>query len=128
MKPASKKRIVVSVTNDLVSDNRVHKVCSTLVKMGFDVLLAGRELPNSIKTGERSYSTKRFRLLFNKGPLFYVGYNFRLLLFLLFRKFDLLLSNDLDTLTANFLAAKIKNKPLIYDSHEYFTEVPELVN
>ncbi|MDX1286145.1 MAG: glycosyltransferase, partial [Draconibacterium sp.] len=48
-------------------------------------------------------------------------------LFLLFTNFNLLLANDLDTLTANFLASKIKKKPLVYDSHEYFTEVPELV-
>jgi glycosyltransferase involved in cell wall biosynthesis len=47
---------------------------------------------------------------------------------LLFSRFDLLLANDLDTLTANFLVSKIKNKPLVYDSHEYYTEVPELIN
>ncbi len=128
MKPATKKRIIVSVTNDLVSDNRVHKACSTLKKMGFVVLLTGRKLPDSMNPGKRNYSIRRFRLLYSKGPLFYACYNFRLFIFLLFEKFDLLLSNDLDTLPANFLAAKIKNKPLIYDSHEYFTEVPELVN
>ncbi len=128
MKTLSKKRIIVSVTNDLVSDNRVHKVCSTLTDMGFDVLLAGRKLPGSPVLANRSYRTKRFRLLFNKGPLFYACYNFRLLCFLLFSKFELLLSNDLDTLPANFVASKIKKKPLVYDSHEYFTEVPELIN
>jgi glycosyltransferase involved in cell wall biosynthesis len=40
----------------------------------------------------------------------------------------LLLANDLDTLPANFLASKIKNKALVYDSHEYYTEVPELID
>lgn len=64
---------------------------------------------------------------FKKGPLFYAAFNLRLFLFLLFSKFDVLLSNDLDTLPANILIAKIKKKPLIYDSHEYFTQVPELV-
>lgn len=64
---------------------------------------------------------------FKKGPLFYAAFNLRLFLYLLFSKFDVLLSNDLDTLPANFLIAKIKKKPLIYDSHEYFTQVPELV-
>ena len=95
--------------------------------MGFDVLLVGRFLPGS-PTIKRNYLTKRFSLFFNKGPCFYAEYNFRLLLFLLFSKTDVLLANDLDTLTANFLAAKLKNKPLVYDSHEYFTEVPELIN
>lgn len=127
LKKKAKKRIIVSVTNDLVADNRVHKVCSTLCKMGFDVLLIGRNLPGSPEVGDRKYSTKRMWLLFQKGPLFYACFNFRLFLFLLFAKSDVLLSNDLDTLTANFLASKLKNKPLVYDSHEYFTEVPELV-
>ncbi len=96
--------------------------------MGFQVLLLGRELPNSLKIGQRNYSTKRFRLIFNTGALFYTEYNLRLYLFLLFAKYDVLLANDLDTLPANFLASKVRKKDLVYDSHEYFTEVPELVN
>jgi len=39
-----------------------------------------------------------------------------------------LVANDLDTLPANFLISRIKKAILVYDSHEYFTEVPELVN
>ena len=128
MKIAVKKRIIVSVTNDLVSDNRVHKVCTTLTKMGFLVLLIGRKLPKSITLNSRNYDTKRLNLMFKKGLLFYAEFNFRLFLFLLFSKSDVLLSNDLDTLTANFLVSKLKKKPLVYDSHEYFTEVPELIN
>jgi len=37
-------------------------------------------------------------------------------------------SNDLDTLTACFVASKLKHAQLVYDSHEFFTEVPELIN
>jgi glycosyltransferase involved in cell wall biosynthesis len=128
LKPAARKRIIVSVTNDLVSDNRAHKTCSTLAETGFDVLLVGRKLHHSPNLTPRIYSTKRFKLLFNKGPLFYACYNFRLFWMLIFMKFDVLLANDLDTLPANYLASKMKKKPLVYDSHEYFTEVPELVN
>jgi glycosyltransferase involved in cell wall biosynthesis len=124
----SKKRIIVSVTSDIVSDNRVKKVCDTLYKMGFDIILAGRKLPQSIKVLDRNYPVVRFRLPFTKGFLFYSCYNIRLLWFLMFSGFDLLLSNDLDTLPANLIAAKIKGKPVVYDSHEYFTETPELIN
>ncbi|MGE0020671.1 MAG: glycosyltransferase [Draconibacterium sp.] len=123
-----KHKIIVSVTSDLVSDNRVHKYCSTLHNMGFQVLLVGRKLKNSQPLLPRVYETKRFSLFFNKGPLFYAEFNYRLYLFLLFSKSDVLLANDLDALPANFLASKVKRIPLVYDSHEYFTEVPELVD
>ena len=38
-----------------------------------------------------------------------------------------MVSNDLDTLPAVYLAARIRGIPLVFDSHEYFTELPELV-
>ncbi len=126
--PVTKSKIIVSVTSDLVSDNRVHKYCTTLHNMGYEVLLIGRKFKNSHPVQNRPYPTKRFSLIFNKGPLFYAEFNYRLYLFLLFSKADVLLANDLDTLTANFLASKVKKIPLVYDSHEYFTEVPELVH
>lgn len=122
------KKIFVSVTNDLVADNRVHKVCNTLHAMGFEVTLVGRRLPGSTSLAPRNYATRRLRLLFHKGPLFYACFNIRLFLWLLIRPFDLLLANDLDTLPAMVLAGKLKKKPVIYDSHEFFTEVPELVH
>lgn len=123
-----KKKLVLTVTNDLVTDNRVHKVATTLSQMGFDVTLVGRLLDNSQPIAPRNYTTTRLSLWFNKGPLFYANYNLHICFYLLYKNFDVVVSNDLDSLLAGFVATKITKKKLVYDSHEYFTEVPELVD
>lgn len=121
------QRIIISVTNDLVSDQRIKKICTTLQKLNFDILLIGRLLPDSLPL-KRGYKTIRMRLLFKNGFLFYAEYNIRLFLNLLFLKKDILIANDLDTLLPNYLISKIFSKKLVYDSHELFTEVPELIS
>jgi glycosyltransferase involved in cell wall biosynthesis len=123
----SKPKTIVSVTNDLSTDQRVDKICNTLTELGHDVILVGRYF-NDSKFIYRNYETKRFQLWFNKGVFFYANYNIRLFFFLLHVKPEILWSNDLDTLPSNFIYSKIKMVKLIFDSHEYFTEVPELIN
>ena len=120
-----KKKIIVTVTNDLTHDQRVRKVCNSLMKLGYEPHLVGRKLFKS-EPIERLYPTTRFKLVFTKGAIFYAEYNLRLFLFLLFKKYHSIHANDLDTLLAAYLGSKVRGKELVYDSHEYFTEVPEL--
>jgi len=119
-------RAIVLVSNDLSTDHRVERTCSTLQKCGYDVLLVGCLRKNSLPMETRSYSVRRLTLWFNAQVFFYAELNIRFFFLLLFKKPDLIFANDLDTLTAGFLASLILHKSLIYDSHEYFTEVPEL--
>lgn len=120
--------IILAVTNDISTDQRVIRTAHTLQKMKAGITIIGRHLPHVHPDLDQPFKAIRMRLIFNKGPIFYAEYNIRLFFRLLTMKGDILVSNDLDTLPAVYLASVIKNTVLIYDSHEYFTEVPELKN
>jgi glycosyltransferase involved in cell wall biosynthesis len=122
-----KKKAIVSVINDLATDQRVDKTARVLLDLGFEVVMVGRHKHDSMKMPERPYETHRMRLLWEKGPMFYIEYNIRLFFYLLANQSALLVSNDLDTLMPNFLISRMFRIPLVYDSHEYFTETPELI-
>ena len=114
--------------NDLATDQRVGRVAKLLAEQGFDVSCIGRRVRRSPDLQNRPFKIRRYRMLFTGGPLFYACFNLRLLISLLFaRRPALLVSNDLDTLLANYMASRIRKVPLIYDSHELFTQVPELI-
>ncbi len=115
------------MTNDLTTDQRVHKVANSLVSAGFSVILVGAVTVLSSQLDQRKYQFHRFDMFFKKNFLFYLEYNVRLFFFLLQKKSDILLSNDLDTLCANYFISRLKKLKLVYDSHELFTELPELL-
>lgn len=124
MKP---KKIYFTVTNDLNYDQRMLRICSSISKAGYEVCLIGRLRPNSPALIPQVFEQKRLKCFFDKGKFFYLEYNIRLFLFLLFHRFDAVCSIDLDTILAAYYVSKLKNKKIIYDAHEYFTEVPEVV-
>lgn len=115
--------------NDLATDQRVGRVARLLSEEGFEVMCIGRKQRLSPDLQNVPYKLRRYRMLFTSGPLFYACFNLRLLTTLLFvKKPAVIISNDLDTLPANFMASRIRRVPLIYDSHELFTQVPELIH
>jgi len=124
------KKVTLVVTSDLVTDQRVHKIATTLSKNNYHVTVIGNEKKNSLPLLKNEYyETLRFRCWFKRGKLFYIEFQLRLFFILLFfNRFDIVHANDLDTLLPAFLACKMKRKKIIYDSHEYFTQTPELIN
>ncbi len=128
MRPAMPTRIICTVTNDLSHDQRMHRICSSLYRAGFEVWLVGRHRPNSPPIVSLPFYTRRLPCHFQRGKLFYLEYNLRLLLFLLRHRADAINSVDLDTLLPGVIAARLRRIPCIYDAHEYFTETPEVVN
>jgi len=121
------KRIYFTVTNDLVYDQRMKRICTTLSQNGFDVVLVGRKLRHSLPVRNETYKQKRLRCWFNIGKLFYMEFNLRLFLFLLFRKMDAICAIDLDTISPCLVISKLKIIPRIYDAHELFTGLKEVV-
>lgn len=122
-----KKRIVFTVTNELLQDQRMNRICTSLANNGYNVTLVGRRLRTSWALTSKPFRQKRIYCFFTKGKLFYFEYNFRLFFYLLFQRFDILCGIDLDTILPTFLLSKIKRKPFVYDAHEYFTEMEEVV-
>ncbi|MFT5264364.1 MAG: glycosyltransferase involved in cell wall biosynthesis [Polaribacter sp.] len=122
------KKLIFTVTNDLNYDQRMIRICSSLSKGGYEVLLVGRKKKDSLPLVDQHFAQKRLYCYFEKGKWFYLEYNFRLFFFLLFQKFDLVCGIDLDSLLPALWVARIKGKICVYDAHEYYTESPEIVN
>jgi glycosyltransferase involved in cell wall biosynthesis len=126
--PIKSKKINLLVTSDLVSDQRVHRTALSLHEMGALVTVYGREKKSSPPIDPVPYTRKRIGVLPEKGPLFYALFNLKIFFVLLFKPVDIVYANDLDTLPAATLIANIKKAKLVYDSHELYTEVPELAS
>ena len=124
---AGRKRVILSVTNDVYADHRLHKMARTLHESGFDVLILGKKTKQDVSKTDYAV-IKRLPVVFKKSFFFYAEFNIRLFFYLLFCRADILTANDLDTLPANTLAARLRRKKLVYDSHEYFTQSPEILH
>lgn len=122
------KRISFTVVNDLSYDQRMQRICGSLSKAGYSVTLIGRKLPHSKTLPEFPFHCVRLPFLFRSGKAFYLELQVRLFFYLLFQRMDVYGAVDLDTCLPNLFVARLKGKKWVYDAHEYFTEVPEVVD
>ncbi len=124
----AQKRIICTVTNDLTYDRRMIRICTSLANAGYEVKLVGRLLSSSKLIQDQAFQQKRISCFFNKGKAFYLEYTIRLFFYLLFQKKAIYYAVDLDTIFPNYWMAKLKRSTCVYDAHEYFSEVPEVID
>jgi glycosyltransferase involved in cell wall biosynthesis len=120
-------RLLFTVTTDLNYDQRMQRICGSLAQAGYEVLLVGREWRSSRPLTPQPYQQHRLRCHYQRGKLFYLEFNLRLLGFLLGQRAAAWCAIDLDTALPVWLRARLAGQPLVYDAHELFTEVPEVV-
>lgn len=122
------KKLVFTVTNDLNYDQRMIRIASSLSKAGYAVTLVGYRLKDSLPLTDKPFFQKRIHCFFTRGKLFYAEYNIRLFFYLLTRKQDLICAIDLDTILPCLFVSKIKRIHRVYDAHELFCEMQEIVS
>ncbi len=122
------KKIICTVTNDLNFDQRMIRICTSLHKAGYDITLVGRKKKESKPLNDQPFRQRRLYCYFQKGKLFYAEYNIRLFIYLLFVKADLFCAIDLDTILPNLFASRLRSKKRVYDAHELFCEMEEIVS
>ena len=110
-------RIVMAVSNDLLTDQRVMRHVAALREAGYDVETVCRtDLPVKWQKGWRFYAAFNWRLWRKvKGERLKVRGE-RLLVW----------ANDTDTLLGCWLGARGERVKLVMDAHELFPEVPEI--
>ena len=123
-----KKRLYFTVTNELVYDQRMIRICSSLAAAGYDVTLVGRSHKNSPPLSPQPFQQRRLTTFFRRGKRFYIEYNLRLFLFLLTRRLDAICAIDLDTILPCYFVSVLLRIPRIYDAHELFCEMQEVVS
>jgi len=122
-----KRKIITSAFSNLYTDQRIEKVCRTLHENGYNIELIGNNWGGAEQIS-RPYFFSRIKLKSTSLKTAYFEFNWKLYRELK-KKADqntILHANDLDALLPNYLIAKKLNIPLVFDSHEIFSEMPAI--
>ena len=124
----SRKRIVLTITNDPNYDQRMIRICTSLHEVGYDITLVGRKRPNSKPLIGRPFKQVRIPQQIDRTKLFYALFNLKLFFYLLFKKTDCICAIDLDTILPVYYVSRLRGKPRVYDAHELFCELEEVAS
>ncbi len=124
----SQKRIILTVTNNLRYDQRMQRICSSLSAQGYHVTLIGRSSNNDVALATAPYHQIRIPCRFKKGKAFYLEFQIKLLWTLLRSSADAICAIDLDTIMPVYVASRWHRIPRLYDAHELFCEMKEIVS
>lgn len=122
------KTIVCTVTNDLNYDQRMIRICTSLCNAGYEVTLIGFERKNSKPLEKRPFKQVRLPIVAEQGKMMYFFYWIRLFFHLVSKKYDILCAIDLDTILPVYYASKLRKTKRVYDAHEIFTELKEVIS
>ena len=120
------KTVMMAVSTDLSTDERVFRMANALHNAGYAVRVVGRERLASAPLLARAYAQQRLSMWFGRGFIMYAELNVRLVWALFRANSAILVANDMDTLPTMTLLAWLRRLPLAFDAHEYFSQVPEL--
>jgi glycosyltransferase involved in cell wall biosynthesis len=114
------KKILLCMTSNFDFDQRMQRHAATLQQY-FDICIFNRSCKSY-----KNYYLIDSNCIFKKGVLFYLEFNLRLFIHLFRFKYDVVYLVDTDTLLAGGIVATWSRCAFVFDSHEWFTEVPEL--
>lgn len=126
-----KRKIIIAISGHLFTDQRMKRIASSLSRLDFEIEIYYRDhfkyQKLDVPKGTNDpYVSHPLKFSINSGIPFYLLFNIRLFLQLIFKRYDILYAVDSDTLPAFTALSILRSKPLVYDAHEYFCEVPEL--
>jgi glycosyltransferase involved in cell wall biosynthesis len=121
------KRVLLLVSTDVTYDQRVYRTARSLSDLGAKVTLIGRNLPDSSPVEWPGIRIERVSLSVQSGPSMYILMNQKMIVqAAAVHRWDIVVSNDFDTLLAGYRISRKNKSAWILDAHEHFIEVPEL--
>ena len=123
-----------TVTNALAFDQRMQRICGSLARAGYQVVLVGRQTKDAPALDPQPFEQVRLPCVAQSGKLMYAEFNWRLHAYLKAAVRGLRQKNqpvaicaiDLDTILPCLWVSKRFGVPRVYDAHELFTELTEV--